>query len=1703
MKRVWRDLSKGKKIAGLVVLCMAVILGYFGIHQLVARADQFVRRGVINDIATLPKGNMNTADEGSDENPFLFLEIVPSVDQASLGYMIDGGEPIAFDMSDSTQVREKYGNVGYIVTKVFDDEYEHFYGTDEEKKDAFPGGDSVWKHENTQSVGLYGYYEKVGTGEGNFVQDVNVQDTLGLFGDGTYYVPGFREVEFGQGDYVWVSCCEPGFEDWMKAQSYDKNAKKDSKRSTDPNASFTLKEGDRQYAYREGTTHYYGDMSHIHGVHRHDFLRTALGPNAGCYTRKEMKNFNVLVKTIEPKELSEHPEWIDYADVIFMSRSGSSVANYWKSYASQRRITDTGTASADNFGKNGQDFTWEVARKLFMKVNALEEYDGYGDFRFAPMLLDYNVVGHIYGSNAPGDTYTWFLDYVDMKSDTSREHAADGGWNSNIWKFLVMDCTMKQETFYDLFWKAKMRDGKPVIRTKNDAGQVGLCQAQDNDNGKEYWTYYTFWPSIPRTEPQYSEMIEYFDLKPGFDFGYGTGQENVGLNGATFMFNADNLVAQLSNTGVVKRNKATQDAFDWFQDEEDTNMGDGMGLQDMLHYLLNYKKKGGGDDDERDRDKTLVRILEIEPCNEFIWKAKDGTLSSAAVVFFPSSRFEVEVDCMTSQHFNGAKTDLVSDYDIVYMGLTKGKFNTEEADLELNKTDYVTYNDANFKANDLKLAGKIYLHVGDLVKAASDKQLRFSGNDFSALKRVEVKDFTSSGGVLILDDILKNFKSKKYTRTVDSSANVTTLLNSVASKSNVESYEALKSQYSKLQEMLINSKAAFKSQMEIVDTPPKYAKATASTAASGSALQQVGSEGTFQMLNSSVLNFTFRINKADFDKKFGTTVDEELNKAEYGIRLYMDINYDGQISDNEEQSELVYDSVTDAEKYGMPSTYKAREKEYTFSFDFVKEVYEARKLAYRKNGAVTWKFVIYDTANENYCVTESGISWYQGSNEKASIRFYQVVDNDAKGSKVDLKSQSDSSGSLFYKWTHDLADYKISADSETVTLNEYIQKYNTEILTAGSDEDKIAVFQDYDMFIVSCSDAMLAQAAPGAVDFISDLANSGFSVLYTKSTVSRKESADAAQNIRNMLNQSRFTDAYAAYTDKASYSSGVATTSNKLATTSNYKSADYESLEYTYAAVMQDGKKASNDKKAFNNSLWSGVTYEANDNALKTKTITQLNQGKLSVFPYVIDETLNNIVDTKAQDFQLNMNNSEMTVWYCLGGEDDTTYGISPNDATNNYYLYTVGNVAYTAADLKNMTDDMEMKLFVNTLIGNYEVGYIYPHVTVNAMKGIGTANKDGEVKESSSYTNTESILYFDGILGEMQKQYLDYVPKATPIVVPPTPTPEVSLEPAETMEPDEPEESTDPGVSEEIPTPEPEKEPDPIEVPIQSGQTSVTYGNTAEEKAAIAALGDDAILVVQYHSDNQWANGTAIWGMNVDNWVAVPWTPSYGTNAAEVQTATMRVADIRSILGQTPFSYMSISGNYDIVYDYVGFFHNQKQLDDFLNPSTSGGSGDSTDENDSKITWDPKKVTEVAETDDNSYIPTGKDYTHKVYFTPFDNNVPGGNIHSLRISMIEKAASGKPEEDVVYEMVKNIYHQDATGHIFQFTASADGTFTVNKRNFTQDSREYFFLYKEKYILSNYNYVKFEIENIKRKGITYFYPHTEAKGDNTYVFPLD
>ena len=136
--------------------------------------------------------------------------------------------------------------------------------------------------------------------------------------------------------------------------------------------------------------------------------------------------------------------------------------------------------------------------------------------------------------------------------------------------------------------------------------------------------------------------------------------------------------------------------------------------------------------------------------------------------------------------------------------------------------------------------------------------------------------------------------------------------------------------------------------------------------------------------------------------------------------------------------------------------------------------------------------------------------------------------------------------------------------------------------------------------------------------------------------------------------------------------------------------------------------------------------------------VTQTNKGQITQYPYKLAENFQ-VASTHGQYYQLDFTadddkdgQSDLVVWYCLGGRmnssgqyQDTIYSMSPNDVSNNYYIYNKGNITYTGMghsagrnnentpySTQNCTVE-EAKLFINTMIAAYNAGIKAPSISV------------------------------------------------------------------------------------------------------------------------------------------------------------------------------------------------------------------------------------------------------------------------------------------------------------------------------------------------------------------------------------------------------
>ena len=153
----------------------------------------------------------------------------------------------------------------------------------------------------------------------------------------------------------------------------------------------------------------------------------------------------------------------------------------------------------------------------------------------------------------------------------------------------------------------------------------------------------------------------------------------------------------------------------------------------------------------------------------------------------------------------------------------------------------------------------------------------------------------------------------------------------------------------------------------------------------------------------------------------------------------------------------------------------------------------------------------------------------------------------------------------------------------------------------------------------------------------------------------------------------------------------------------------------------------------------STAGYTIGNNNTEASAVSQVNKGQITTYPFdlntsAVDPGKSNstitVATTHEQYYQLNMNSDNIVVWYCLSGSrfDATT----PNDVTNSYYIYTMGNITYSGAGHSGgTTTTQEAMLFINTMVAAYRSATSEPTLAIKA-------GADGQVPSNSMFVTSD-----------------------------------------------------------------------------------------------------------------------------------------------------------------------------------------------------------------------------------------------------------------------------------------------------------------------------------------------------------------------------
>ena len=1337
-------------VLGIVALCLGVV----GYQNKLKAEDNLpvMTRGVVDKINQIPqtKRDMYDADKstyalGTKENPFFILELVPYDEYGSFGYNIGGCEPTDVQKMRGTGKIDTLGSMNMCDEKRMDKTY-FFEDAQELKTTEFEH--PLVKEDIVQSFD--GYYELVEAGEGAFRQNE----------DGTI-------VKADGGNIIWHTI-------------YDLEKQKDYptqifQRKDEPKKILT-NVGERIYTVRESSPDdpVYSVEGYYYYKNNENFLKHSLK-----LSDEAAAKYSVIIKTITPKELNANPSWAKYADLYIVSAScaDNEFKNMWKKYNRYHHtsaVTDYKNGFENTDSDKERDISWEVAKEMYDKITADTNYaaimmtaESYKITKWTKVMLslfDWNL-------RPSGDTFSY---------DAS---------NNNMYKLTVMLLSMKQELFKKLY----LDKDNPLI--SND----GKFLLQTGD-AQEYWNMFTFLPTNARTtdpEVNYNWYGYFTSMDKWNDYQMaGNIEENrryinnhiyIGGDGGDILRNylQDGL-------NLTDKTKTKYTDFQEFMDNADKATP-----ADAVRYVLGMKNN-------TNKIEGDLNILDIEPC----YDSKNGYSLTKNYIYIMLPNFDgkVNITHMTTAEFIGNSEDLNSTYNMIFMGLDDGAYNKEQQTLK-DPTENKDVSGQFTKWNDSAMNGKIYFHTGDLAKSTPYREgdprvsrsvkflwfennresttqdedypvIRFPGNDITKVKQKELSAFLDAGYPIVAIPYLYETNQLR----IDQNSNICKFIKDEKNdKSPI--YQTLDA--TSIESALKRAQA----DIEWKELPAIYNGETASE--SSSTIKDANYLNT-DTNGRSLLTFKFTVKDTDANHK-------------YKYRIYIDQNRDGKFEDDE----IFYDArKTIALNSEQTRTLKIS-KLYVGLIQWKIEVYRTdnQQIRFTKTGC---------SAAKNRTGSKKQINVLQimpNDKNKGTVnlkedgiftKYYENL-NDYEIS-VDTKTV-DEYKALFH------GDNRFSFDeSSEINLGGEGQQNPSEY----SDDVKTQLYDKYNMLIIGFGDCYVGDDISnedGAVDFIKYFAAKGKSVLFTHDLTSMNNvkvqnqgnsfgySANAL--LRDLMGMNRYKavsnqisaaerNKIIRYQEKQKDEQG----NNKYDFVKDVNGNALDELHgFTYYTIKRlaydQKKKDENDWYHSVEGQW--VPYEGkgwkmpyqylikdvnghivcednwqtqntgfNNYNDETTLVTKTNEGQITQYPYkigdwsnhntVFDDTKLKVAKTHGQYYQLNMEDPEVTVWYCLadgkdrGNGKSDTYGVSPNDASNNYYIYSKDNIFYSGVGHSKVESDMEAKLFINTMIGAYRVSYEPPIVEV--------LNPEAEITDTKnlSYTMTYNQEY-DGDTTEILSQ--------------------------------------------------------------------------------------------------------------------------------------------------------------------------------------------------------------------------------------------------------------------------------------------------------------------------------------------------------------
>lgn len=1355
-------LIRMKQILFPIIVLVGMVSAMYGyaLKSVEAESVKTVVRGVVDQITELPQYNkdIKELEVGKAECPFVVLEVVPYEEYAEIGYMIGGCEPLDTDYFEvqryilSNNKGQAEGTIQWGDSYFFKDED----GYHKNYKDGNP-------HTVTSGVSVSGYLERVEDGTGNL--SISVYNA----GNEYWYNPKNRIEVVENGNWIWVTTGQ-----WHDGEFYDEDT--------------TYEVGDRIYCQREASET--DEVLVVSGCttykNKEQFLKNTLH-----MSDEEASNFSIVVKTITPEELNKNPKWIDYANLFYISPKShdTNFRDGWKKYNRLGKTSSVTTYDSNPYYAN--DISGEVALKIFQKITMEEGY--------APAIFDDNVynnpmldttsvqlkvhdfqmkdTGLIYTETGTGNNmYKLCVMLFSINSDVLKYFY----FNEESPYVYVNEkgqlINALQEGTAATHWCNYTFMQVPSLKAFKNSGHSGLYGYWSSKECKLNYGYVTSMSAVKYTVDNHCYAY------PGNN-SMTSDYLNVVNQESWKEEQYSHFHKYLIEIGAMVEDENGNLAF--------TDRG--ASNSDAISFVLNFKNRGKVPAEKEDR---VVRILDVEPSVEVTYLSAednpgDGSYQNGCNPFWSFTEIEarmllldfksrIEITHMTTAEFNGKAECLTSKYDLIYLGTDLGGYTNQVSKVLQLSGGYqeVLVPEWNDGSN------YIIRHTGDSLLSAEfvekSKQrtrtvtyngtnstvLHFPGNDITDKKRKALLDYVKAGYPIVAEKYLYN--AEKAVIEEDSFM-----------------YQLMETLQKKYANKVFCENDAFHVKKEIENNP---------NAVSFRSLPNIYNGTTKNSESAKITNPNY-LTKKNGKPNLSFTFD--VKEAGYRYEIYIDQNNNSKFTKEDGIDEVMKEGSA---SIGSNTVSLPLSSSYSGLISWQIVVYRSDNPAeqYIRSGCSA----VQNTSGKKTNVKVLQIMPDENgtidlSKDAAFTKYYDTLDE----YQMSITAITLSEYLALFEKSQDNRVFQFDISSDISMTQGSENPVNLDCIKALPEEEGNMGLLDFNMIIIGfgdCYGGFDFSNENGAAEFIEYFIAAGKSVLFShdftslyNKTVEGKKSFGYTPNA--LLRDFMGMNAYGLVSTELDQLDSTGRLTQQLKAYQQKNSQKYSTIlsqanqGYTYYALKRLGwyfmKNDHPDKydgvlsnwvseSQYNRMLYKGMIVSPasslgeekaicsknvftektgfNNNNDYTTVAEKTNTGQITEYPFKIDTTLQ-ISKTHGQWYQLSLEDEDVTVWYTLADDgqvssssvdtgDGTgiTYGVSPRDAANNYYIYSKGNVFYTGIGHSQVEGDMEAKLLINTMVNAYRASYVAPEIEITNQEATVTAAQTYSIEIPRNY---ESIV--------------------------------------------------------------------------------------------------------------------------------------------------------------------------------------------------------------------------------------------------------------------------------------------------------------------------------------------------------------------------